>query len=159
MRKQLRLSEFTGKEPQKLPRKSCDVGLRCEVSACFFKDRAMRNACDSDSLRSGLRREHPRCQITGDVGRAMRTTKSATISCDAPYTTIPPQLDAMASPSFAAEPSNRGHVNREAQPWTERSAKNHEGETHPKNSPTQIKAQFAQTISGQFVQTVPPFSL
>ena len=34
-----------------------------------------------------------------------------------------------------------------------------EGETHPKNSPTQIKAQFAQTISGQFVQTVPPFSL
>ena len=29
----------------------------------------------------------------------------------------------------------------------------HEGETHPKHPPTQIKAQFAQTISGQFVQT------
>ena len=31
----------------------------------------------------------------------------------------------------------------------------HEGETHPKKSPIQIKAQFAQIISGQFVQTVP----
>ena len=28
-----------------------------------------------------------------------------------------------------------------------------------KGRPTQIKAQFAQTISGQFVQTVPPFPL
>ena len=35
----------------------------------------------------------------------------------------------------------------------------HEGETHPRKTPTQIKAQFAQTISGQFVQIVPPFSL
>ena len=35
----------------------------------------------------------------------------------------------------------------------------HEGETHPKKAPTQIKARFPQTISGQFVQTVPPFSL
>ena len=32
----------------------------------------------------------------------------------------------------------------------------HEGETHPKKPPTQIKTQFAQTISGQFVQTAPP---
>ena len=31
----------------------------------------------------------------------------------------------------------------------------HEGETHPQKPPTQIKTQFAQTISGQFVQTVP----
>ena len=32
----------------------------------------------------------------------------------------------------------------------------YEGETHPKKPPTQIKTQFAQTISGQFVETVPP---
>ena len=30
------------------------------------------------------------------------------------------------------------------------------GRPTPKKPPTQIKAQFAQTISGQFVQTVPP---
>ena len=35
--------------------------------------------------------------------------------------------------------------------------KNHEGETHPKKPPTQIKTQLAQIISGQFAQTVPPF--
>ena len=34
---------------------------------------------------------------------------------------------------------------------------NHEGETHPKKPPAQIKAQLAQTISGQFVQTLPLF--
>ena len=37
------------------------------------------------------------------------------------------------------------------------STSNHEGETHPQKPPTQIKAQFEQTISGQFVQTVPLF--
>ena len=32
------------------------------------------------------------------------------------------------------------------------------GRNPPKKPPTQIKTQFAQTISGQFVQTVPRFS-
>ena len=35
----------------------------------------------------------------------------------------------------------------------------HEGETHPKKPPTQMKTQFAQTISEQLVQTVPTVSL
>ena len=43
-----------------------------------FQDRAMRNACDSDSpLRFGLRCECPRCQIASDVGRAIRATKAS----------------------------------------------------------------------------------
>ena len=36
---------------------------------------------------------------------------------------------------------------------------NHEGETHPRKPPTQVKAQFAQMISEQFVQIVRPFPL
>ena len=34
----------------------------------------------------------------------------------------------------------------------------HEGETHPTKTPTQLKAQFAQTSSEQFVQIAPPLS-
>ena len=61
--------------PQKLQRKSCDDGLRCEKSACLSR------SCDAKCLRFGLwlrfglRRVCLRCQITSDVGWAMRITE------------------------------------------------------------------------------------
>ena len=70
MRKPLRCSDFTGKVTRKLPRKTCDVGLRWEKKN-MFQDRAVRFGL---SLRFGLRCECRRCQIASDVGRAMRAT-------------------------------------------------------------------------------------
>ena len=59
-------------------RKSCDVGLRCEKSACFLRSSDANCQRFGLSLRFGLRCECPRCQIASDAGRAMRTTKSLT---------------------------------------------------------------------------------
>ena len=73
----LRWSEFKGKEPQKLPRKFCDVGLRCEKSACFLWSSNAKCLRFGLPLRFGLRCERQRCQIASDAGRAMRTTKQS----------------------------------------------------------------------------------
>ena len=61
-------------------RKSCDVGLRCEKSACFLRFRDAKCLRFGLPLRFGLRCEHSRYQIASDVGRAMRTTKHRTLS-------------------------------------------------------------------------------
>ena len=61
--------------PEKLPRKSCDVGLRCEKSTCFSRWSVAKCLRFGLWLRFGLRCERPRCQIASDAGRAMRTTK------------------------------------------------------------------------------------
>ena len=75
MRKHNAWSEITGKCQKKSPRKSCDVGLRCEKSGCFLRSSDAKCLRFGLPLRFGLRCEHPRCQIASDSGRAMRATK------------------------------------------------------------------------------------
>ena len=59
-------------------RKSCNVGLRCEKSGCFLRSSDAKCLRFGLPLRFGLRCEHPRSQISSDVGRAMRATKNKT---------------------------------------------------------------------------------
>ena len=61
---------------KKSQRRSCDVGLGCEKSACFLRSSDAKCLRFGLRLQFGLRCEHSRCQIASDVGRAiMRTTK------------------------------------------------------------------------------------
>ena len=78
MRKHIRLILNHRKMPEKKPAKSCDAGLRCEKSGCFVRSSDAKCLRFGLPLRFGLRCEHPRCQISSDVGRAMRTTKLLT---------------------------------------------------------------------------------
>ena len=55
-RKTLGCSEFRGKRPESLPQKSCDVGLRCEKSACLLR------SSDAKCLRFGLSLRGLRCE-------------------------------------------------------------------------------------------------
>ena len=58
----------------KLPRKPCDVGLRCEKTTCFLRLSNAKCLQFVLSLRFGLGCERPRCQIASDMGRAMQAT-------------------------------------------------------------------------------------
>ena len=69
----------TGKCQKKSPRKSCDVGLRCEKSGCFLRSSDAKCLRFGLPLQFGLRCEHPQCQIASDVDQAMRTTKPGSL--------------------------------------------------------------------------------
>ena len=71
----LACSDLTGNMPQKLLRKSCDLGLQCEMLACILRSNDVKCLRFGLLLRFGLGCEPPRCQIATDVGRAMQTTK------------------------------------------------------------------------------------
>ena len=71
IRKALRLIWKHRKMPEKPLWKSCDVGLRWEISACISRSSDAKCLQFGLSLRFGLRCERPRCQIPSDAGRAM----------------------------------------------------------------------------------------
>ena len=76
MRKPISLIGNHKKIAEKSLRKSCDVGLRCEKSACFLRSSDAKCLRFGLSLQFGLRCERPPCQIASDAGRAMRTSKA-----------------------------------------------------------------------------------
>ena len=107
--------------------------------ACFSRSSDAKCLRFGDSLRSGLRCEHLRCQIASDVGRATRTTKPLSlglaescgknaachqnfvahhlaicdpISCDTPYSAIPEDTRIKCDTPSLAEPlcSDRAFV-------------------------------------------------
>ena len=63
--------------------------------ACDAKNRGVLRSSDAKCLRFGLplrfglRCEHPRCQITSDVGRAMRATKLMRVKQCIVYNSLP----------------------------------------------------------------------
>ena len=74
MRKPIRLIWNHRKIAENSLRKSCDVGLRCEKSACFLRSSDAKCLRFGPSLRFGLRCERTRCRIAS-AGRVMRATK------------------------------------------------------------------------------------
>ena len=62
----------------KWQKSSCDMGLRCEISACILRSSGVKCLRFGHSLRFGLRCECPRCEIASDAVRAMQATKGYT---------------------------------------------------------------------------------